>query len=143
MVVIKIKVLIITDEIYSSMFVFFCFSLPANTPVAEHGDAQDQGIKLQFSTGFTVGTQLICLVNNKDGDEILINNSPSIPGFSALSLICRQDQTVPLENAVAELSFNDEVIGTNGVVQHSSLCEVQYFMQLSFVTKMHIFLIFQ
>ena len=90
----------------------------------ESGDAQDQGLKRQFSTGFNVGTLLICLSKNDDGNEALINNSPSIPGYSAISLICRQDQTVPLTNAVAELIINGEVVGVNGVIQHSTLCKV-------------------
>ena len=102
----------------------FYFPFTENTPIVEHGDSQDQGLKRQFSTGFTVGTVLICLSENNYGNEALINNSPSIPGYSAISLICRQDQAVPLTNAVAKLIINGEVVGVNGVVRRSSLCKV-------------------
>ena len=102
----------------------FYFTLIENTPFVEHGDAQDQGLKRQFSTGFTVGTLLICLSENNYGNEALINNSPSIPGYSAISLICRQDQRVHLTNAVAKLIINGEVVGVNGIVHPSSFCKV-------------------
>ena len=96
-----------------------------NVPTIDVGIAHDTGIAEQFYYTYKVGTNYVWLSTNPDNNEVFINTKPPVvSGHSAIALTCQQDPDVPLDGAELVLSLDDEIIGINGVIKPSSLCEV-------------------
>lgn len=100
----------------------FC---PANYPTVDKGSHSDEGSLHEDTIVFKVGVDNICLSENMDGDAALVDNDIVLSGYTSISFICQQDPLVPLDGVEALLKFDGEVIGTNGEVKESSLCEVR------------------
>ena len=96
----------------------------ANQPTVDKGGHGNLGDVRRHTIVFKVGTDYICLSENKDGNAALVNNDIVISEYTSISFICRQDPLVPLDGVQAVLAFGKEVIGSDGEVGSSSLCQV-------------------
>ena len=98
-----------------------------NVPTVDVGASHDSGILDQFYYTFKIGTNYIWLSTNPDNNDVLINTKPPVvSGHNAVAVVCQQDPAIPLDGATLVLSRDDEIIGINGIIKPSSLCEVCY-----------------